>query len=799
MKYQSTGEHQIESKDFSQLAAKEPIIYRVEGQKALKLTLQAGDQFAVKSGDGAQCCELLVQNEQGLAAPELLLSHGNTPSPSLAEGILSQLDNHREAQTLNCELSQQLNQWGITNQHLNLALCIPGSQQNTLFTATEALQVVITAPGTDMPVGGPALSIDGKAIAPDHWPLYLPCTEIEVSVFPLATTERLPEPLAPVKQEIRVSRATARSYQVKAGEWIQIIDVSGKQCSDFVAFDQNALEEGKELPLDAVATRTVQGLSYPVPGLHSRFMAEDLQAMVEVVQDTVGRHDSFLLACSAKYYDDSGYFGHISCSDNFNQVLTPLGIQTKTAWPAINFFFNTGVEPCGSVFMDEPWSRAGDYVLLRANRDLLCASSACPDDIDPANGWCPTDIHIRIYGAEHQFPRALAHRLTPEEPPRMTKTTGFHPRIQALSQKLVEYKGYWVASEYDGWGARSEYLACRERVAMIDLSPLRKFEVLGPDAEAFLNYVLTRNVRRLAIGEIAYSAICQETGGMIDDGTVFRMAEQAFRWVCGDPYTGEWMRQQAEKQGFRVNIRNSSDQLHNLAVQGPESRNLLSELIWTPEAQPSLSKLAWFHFLIGRIGGPDGIPVLVSRTGYTGELGYEVWCHPKDAEQVWDAIWQTGQAYQIAPLGFDALDMLRIEAGLIFAEHEFCPETNPYEAGIGFTVPMKTKTDDFIGKTAMAQQTPESRHKLVGLELEGNEAATHGDPVYQGRFPVGVITSATPSPLLNKQIALCRVAPAYAKPDTELEVGQLDGLKKRLPAKVVSLPFYDPERTRVRS
>jgi len=161
----------------------------------------------------------------------------------------------------------------------------------------------------------------------------------------------------------------------------------------------------------------------------------------------------------------------------------------------------------------------------------------------------------------------------------MTKTTGFHSRVSALTKQMTEYRGYWVASEYEGWGAQAEYLACRERVAVIDLTPLRKFEVTGPDAEAFLQFALTRNVRRLAIGEIAYSAICHETGGMIDDGTIFRMGEQAFRWVCGDPYTGLWLKNQAQEQGYKVSVRNSTDQLHNIAVQGPKSRELLSQIL----------------------------------------------------------------------------------------------------------------------------------------------------------------------------------------------------------------------------
>ncbi|ANF83398.1 aminomethyltransferase (plasmid) [Acinetobacter sp. NCu2D-2] len=611
--------------------------------------------------------------------------------------------------------------------------------------------------------------------------------------------EYLPPPLAKPIQEIHIPRASARSYLVKKGQWIQVIDVAGKQCSDFLAFDAEALARGEEIGLDAVATRTVLGHSTPKPGLHSRFYGTDLHSMVEVVQDTVGRHDMFLTACSPKFYNDAGYFGHISCSDNFNQILKNYGIAPRTSWPAINFFYNTMVEHCGTISMDEPWSQPGDYILMRANRDLVCASSACPDDIDPSNGWIPTDIHIRIYAETETFKRSQHYRLLPEEQPRMTQSSGFFNRIKSLTSRISEYKGFWIANEYDGFGATAEYFACRERVALLDLSVLRKFDIVGPDAETFLQSVLTRNIRKLAIGEIAYSASCLETGGMIDDGTIFKLGLHNFRWVCGDEFSGIWLKQKALEMGFKVSIRNATSQIHNLAVQGPNSRALLRKIIWTPEHQPDIEHLAWFHFTLAKLGGPQGIPLMVSRTGYTGELGYEIWCHPNHAEQLWDSIWEAGKNYGLAPMGFDALDMLRIEAGLIFANHEFDAHINPYEAGIGFTVPMKTKEEDFIGKEAMQNQNPASRHKLMGLILDGNESVNHGDEIYAGRFPVGVVTSCVKSPLLKKPIALCRLAPEYANIGTCLEVGLLDGHKKRLSCKVTSLPFYDPERTRVRS
>jgi aminomethyltransferase len=749
--------------------------FRVEGQQAVRLLLHTGDVLEVRSVDGEQAAELIVLDVAGKPAPQLLDSR----PPVNADNIQQQLQEKGGAAKA---LAKQFESWQIHAEDYQTVLRVEGDESSS-FVAYADLTVVIVA-------AGPSMSIEA----------HTPPTELQVVVkYAEPIDEVLPEPLAEVKAEIRIPRASARTYEVKKGEWIQIIDVSGKQCSDFIVFDKQALEQGNEVGLDSTATRTVMGLSNPVPGLHSRFLGPDMMSMVEVVQDTVGRHDSFLFACTAKYYEDSGYFGHISCTENFNNVLKPYGIKPRAGWPAINLFFNTGIEPCGTVFMDEPWSRPGDYVLMRADKDLICASSACPDDIDPANGWIPTDIHVRIYGAEHHFPRSIAHRITAEEHPRMTKISGFHNRTSALTKKFIEYAGYWVAAEYEGWGANAEYLACRERVAVLDLTPLRKIDITGPDAVAFLQYVLTQNVRRMAIGEIAHSAICLETGGMIDDGTIFRMADQAFRWFCGDSYTMVWMAEKAEEKGFKVSIRNATEQIHNLAVQGPNSRELLSQIIWTSESQTSVEKLKWFHFTIGRLGGPDGVPVMVSRTGYTGELGYEVWCHPDAAEALWDAVWQAGQPFDIAPMGFDALDMLRVEAGLSMAEYEFGPDVTPFEAGTGFSVPLSTKEEDFVGREALARENPESRHKLVGLILEGGESAAHGDLVYQGRFPVGIVTSAILSPLLGKQIAMIRVAPEFAKQDTKLEVGKLDGIQKRLGGVVVKLPFYDPKRARLLS
>ncbi|HKA97194.1 MAG TPA: DUF1989 domain-containing protein [Streptosporangiaceae bacterium] len=611
---------------------------------------------------------------------------------------------------------------------------------------------------------------------------------------------RLPPPLADPLLDLRVDAATARSYEVGAGQYIQVIDVEGRQCSDFLAFHAQRLAEGAERGLDATTTRNLMGNAYPQPGLFGKFYDQDMRPLVEVVRDTVGRHDTFALACNAKYYEDMGYPGHVNCTDNFNGQLERYGIARRRGWPALNFFYNTSFNDANQLLFDEPWSRPGDYVLLRAMSDLVCASSACPDDIDPANAWNPTDIHVRVYPAERRFSMAVAHRVTPDSEPKLTKETGFHPRWSRLTRQVTEYRGYWLPTSFDNHGAIDEYWACREGAVVMDLSPLRKFEVVGPDAETLLQAGVTRNVRKLAVGQVVYTAVCNETGGMLDDATVFRLGPDTFRFVGGDEYDGTWLRQLAGRLNLdQVWIKHSTDQLHNIAVQGPKSRELLRELVWTPPTQPAFGDLSWFRFAIGRIGGPEGLPMVVSRTGYTGELGYELWCHPKDAPALWDAVWEAGAPHALTPLGLDALDILRIEAGLIFAGYEFDDQVDPFEAGIGFTVALKTKEDDFVGRAALERRKASPQRTLVGLELAGNEPAAHGDCVHVGRSQVGVITSGTRSPLLRTNIALCRMAVEYSEIGTAVDVGKLDGHRKRIPATVVRFPFYDPDKTRPRS
>jgi aminomethyltransferase len=756
--------------------------YTVPGGGAIAIAIHAGDRVRMVDVEGMQRCEVVAADAAGAIDTAILGARGDGDASGLKQILSADSESARAVRS------------GLERRGIDLAAARavklfggesrPGDAGE--FTVSRDGLLIVGAPGSPMAAGAQDTATPIRVHV--HRGRIIPPNET-----------LLPEPLADPLQDIRVNQSTAQAYFVRAGEYIQIVDVAGRQCTDFQCFAARGLDKGLERPLDVTTTRSLTGQSYPLPGLFSKAFNQDMQPLVEVVRDTVGRHDSFGLACNARYYDERGYPGHVNCTDNFNAQLAPYGIAPRKGWMALNFFYNTGIDAHNVLYFDEPWSRPGDYVLLRAVTDLVCVSSSCPDDIDPANGWVPTDIHVRTYSDKQSFSRAVAYRMTPDAEPQLTRETAFHPRFSALTRNFSEYRGYWLPTRFSNDGPVAEYWACRERAVIMDLSPLRKFEVTGPDAESLLQYALTRDVRKLAVGQVVYTAMCYEHGGMIDDGTLFRLGDNNFRWIGGDDYSGIWLREQAEKLGLKAWVRSSTDQLHNVAVQGPKSRDILREVIWTPPAQPRLEELGWFRFTIGRIGGLDGAPVVVSRTGYTGELGYEIFCHPKDALTVFDAVWQAGEPHGLMPFGLQALDMVRIEAGLVFAGYEFCDQTDPFEAGIGFTVPLRSKNEDFIGREALARRSEHPQRRLVGLEMEGDEAVGHGDCVHVGRAQVGVITSATRSPILKKTIALARIDVAHGELGAEVEVGKLDGHQKRLPARIVRFPHYDPEKTRVRA
>ncbi|WP_415402314.1 DUF1989 domain-containing protein [Tateyamaria sp. SN3-11] len=756
--------------------------YVVQGGGAVLIPVEAGDYVTVINDEGGQVCELVSADDQGRVADSIL----DRVADATADGLRALLAGTDHSLRGLC--------MGLDARKIDLATAraVRLFSTDTSAKAEEAMRV--TRDGT-LIIAAPGGAMDAEA-----QDTVTPLTVmIKRATIKSHVKFELPDPLADPLADIRVHTQTAEAFFVKAGDYIQIIDVDGRQCTDFECFSARKLDKGIEHALDVTTTRTLMGHAYPMPGLHAKYYDQEMLPLVEVVQDTCGRHDAFALACSAKYYDDIGYPGHANCSENFNSALSEFNVTGRPGWMAINFFFNTFLDEHGVMYSDEPWSRPGDYVLLRALTDIVCVSSACPDDTTAANGWNPTDIHVRTYSGRETFQRSVAYRPTPDADPKMTKQTAFHDQFAKHTRNFVEYNGYWLANCFAEAGPIEEYWACRQKAVIMDLSPLRKFEITGPDAEALCQYVFTRNMKTLAVGGVVYTAMCYEHGGMIDDGTVFRLGKDNFRWIGGNDYGGEWLREQAEKLGLKVLVRSSTDQLHNVAVQGPESRDLLRKIVWTAPHNPEFDQLGWFRFTPARLNTESGTPFVISRTGYTGELGYEVMCHPKHAPEIFDAIWEAGQDHGLRPMGLEALDMVRIEAGLIFASYDFSDQTDPFEAGIGFTVPLKSKPDDFIGRDALIRRKEHPSRKLVGLDIDSNVQVDHGDCIHIGRAQVGEVTSSMRSPLLDKNIALARIDVAHADTGTQVEIGKLDGHQKRLPAEIVPFAHYDPKKERPRS
>ena len=741
------------------------------------------DEIEIINEEGNQICEIVCFDKNGKSELGILNLKVNDKASFIRKILTKKVES-------SLITNHQLKKRNLNINEANSAIVFDNDTPNgekLKFKSKDKCYVIFAAPQNEMlisdqnPSSDLTLFIKRSKIKDDK----------ELSI--------IPDPVYEPNYEKNIDRQTAISYQVKEGDYIQIISPAGRQCSDFVAFDSRKLDKGIEKGLDWQTTRTFMGNTFPGPGLFSKFYDTDHEPLVEVIRDTVGKHDTFNLACTSKYYEDVGYFGHPNCSDNLTDSMDKYGVQKQKGWHAINLFFNTSATGLNSVISDESYARPGDYVMFRALKDLTIGTTACPSDIDPCNSWNPTDIFVRTYDKKKEFSKSFAFRMKADSEKKLTRNSGFYERTSKLTRNFIDARGFWLPNDYTKHGAIEEYNACRENAVLIDLSSLRKFEIIGPDAEELMNYTLTRNIKKLSIGQVVYSAMCYENGMMFDDGTLLRLSETGFRWICGDEYAGEWLKETAKKKNFKVNIKNSTDQISNVSIQGPKSREILKKLIFTPPTQPSIDELGWFRFTICRVETLQGIPLIVSRTGYTGELGYEVWCNPKDAPVVWDKLMDAGKDNGLIPAGFAALDKLRIEAGLILFGNEFDGQQDPFEAGVGFTVPLKTKEDDFIGKKVLIDRKANPQKKLVGLELIGKEIAGHGDCVHIGRSQVGVVTSGCLSITLNKNIALCRIDSKYAEIGTEVEVGKIDGHQKRISAKIVRFPHFDPDKTRVKA
>ena len=392
------------------------------------------------------------------------------------------------------------------------------------------------------------------------------------------------------------------------------------------------------------------------------------------------------------------------------------------------------------------------------------------------------------------------------------KVTPFHARTAALceSQAWRRWAGYTVASSYDLVHDR-EYHAIRSSAALLDISPLYKYLITGPDAGALLDRVVTRHVARMKVGQVAYTPWCDAAGKVIDDGTVARLGDQTYRLTAADPNM-RWLHLNAT--GLDVRVQDVSDATAALALQGPNARAILQSLTDT-----DLSALKYFRLTQASL---RGTPVAISRTGYTGDLGYEVWIDAAAALPLWDALIEAGTPYGITPAGMLSLDMARIEAGLMLLEVDYVSahraliesqKSSPFELNLGWAVSFDK--DRYVGRDALAaEQARGPAWQLVGLDVEWDAleqlyaevglpprlptaAWRTSVPVYAGGAQVGYATSGCWSPLLKKYIALAHLQSAHAAPGTvvTMEV-TVEHRRKRAAARVTKLPFFNPERKR---
>ena len=389
--------------------------------------------------------------------------------------------------------------------------------------------------------------------------------------------------------------------------------------------------------------------------------------------------------------------------------------------------------------------------------------------------------------------------------------TPFHERTFALCESLNyrEWSGYYAVSAFEAHHEH-EYNAIRNSAALIDISPLFKYRLTGRDATQLVDRIITRDMRKVSIGQVIYTPWCDEHGKVIDDGTVSRLDENTYRWTAADPSL-RWFTQNAF--GLDVQIEDISESTAALAVQGPTSGRLLKRIA----EDANLENLKYFRVTAGRIAG---IQVEISRTGYTGDLGYEIWVAADKAVKVWDALVESGGAFDIKPTGMLALDVARIEAGLLLIDIDFNSSKkalieeqkySPFEMGLGRLVHLDKNR--FIGQRALVEEKKRGPAKqIVGLEIDWPAveriyeevglppavspiASRVAVPVYRNGTQLGKATSTTWSPTLKKMIALATVKSEAAAPGTPVEIEiTVEAVRHRVRAKVAKTPFYNPKQ-----
>ncbi|PYR96412.1 MAG: hypothetical protein DMG12_26355 [Acidobacteria bacterium] len=388
--------------------------------------------------------------------------------------------------------------------------------------------------------------------------------------------------------------------------------------------------------------------------------------------------------------------------------------------------------------------------------------------------------------------------------------TAFHEKTFALCESLNyrEWSGYYTVSAYETHHEH-EYNAIRNSAALIDISPLFKYRIRGPDATRLLDRIVTRDMRKVSEGQVIYTPWCDERGKVIDDGTVSRLDENTYRWTAADPSL-RWFHQNAA--GMDVDIEDISEKVAALALQGPTSGQLLKTLV-----NGDIENLKYFHVTQASIAN---VPIDISRTGYTGDLGYEIWIPWSEGGKVWDALMQAGRAFDIRPAGMLALDVARIEAGLLLIDVDFnsskkaiieSQKYSPLEMGLARLVHLDKER--FVGQAALLREQRRGHaREIAGLEINWPDvehvfeniglpptmpaaASRVAVPVFKNANQIGKATSTTWSPTLKKLIALATVKREFARPGTKLEMEMtVEAVRHRVGATVVKTPFFNPKR-----
>ena len=357
------------------------------------------------------------------------------------------------------------------------------------------------------------------------------------------------------------------------------------------------------------------------------------------------------------------------------------------------------------------------------------------------------------------------------------KRTPLYEQHLALGARLVEFSGWEMPVQYSG--ILDEHRAVRTHAGLFDVSHMGEFKVEGPDSLAFLQYLVPNDVSRLAFHQALYTQLCLPDGGTIDDLIIYFLADNHYMMVVNAGNIDKdfaWVEQRA--RNFDVQVFNQSDTTALLALQGPEAQAILQ-----PLTDVDLSTIHYYHYEPGVV---DGNNCMISRTGYTGEDGFELYCAPVDVVKLWNDLLAAGKEHGLLPAGLGARDTLRLEAGYCLYGHELDEQTNPLEAGLGWTV--KLNKGEFIGRDALLKVKEEGpKRKLIGIEMIERGISRGGYAIYENDQQIGALTSGAPGPTLNKNIGMGYVEASHAIVGNTVYI---DIRGKRTAAQIIALPFY---------